>query len=64
MVVHALKIQVEFRYGLDPQAPVQEREELSLKEIEFLERDTSNVSHEMVAIEDIVVEFRGQKHRS
>lgn len=63
MLKDALAVEVVVS-GLDPEAPVEEAQELNLKKIHFFEVDSADVGHEVVPVEDVVVELRGQEGRS
>ena len=59
---HASEVELELSRGLNPEAPVNQREELGLKEVEFLEGNSAHSWDEIVPVEDVVVKFGGEKH--
>lgn len=43
--------------GIDPEPPVEKPEELGLQEVQLLQVHAADVGHEVVAVEDVIVEL-------
>ncbi len=58
-----MEVDLEFGHWLDPHPPVDELKEGGLEEVELLKAHTADVGYEVVAVEDVVVEFGGDEDR-